>query len=191
MEEGGIEEGDMEGRIIARVPRAAWRTMPWKNGGGVTHEIWREGEGPEGWGLRLSLAEVRAPGPFSRFPGVDRVILVVEGAGFVLQRADGLEVELRGPEGRQPAGRPFAFHGEDGWSCRLSGGPVLDFNVMRARSAPPAAVAVRGPGWVVARLWLCLEAGGADAVAGEPVERLELLALSGPVRSRVPGIGVG
>ena len=59
-------------------------TMPWKNGGGVTHELWRTPKaGPE-FDLRISIAEVAANGPFSLFPGVDRIITLLSGGGFRL-----------------------------------------------------------------------------------------------------------
>jgi len=39
---------------------------PWKNGGGTTRELlaWPD---PQDWTLRLSVAQVEADGPFSRF----------------------------------------------------------------------------------------------------------------------------
>ncbi|MER7604642.1 HutD family protein [Nocardioides sp. NPDC127503] len=51
--------------------------MPWRNGLGRTRELLA---GP-GW--RLSLADLAAPGPFSSFPGSDRVHLPLEG-GYTL-----------------------------------------------------------------------------------------------------------
>jgi acyl-CoA thioester hydrolase len=169
------------GRIIRRRARESWKTMPWKNGGGITHEILREGEGGDGWGFRLSLAEVKEAGPFSQFPGVDRVIMLVEGKGFVLQRNDGLRISMA------CVGSPFAFHGEDSWSCTLIDGSVMDFNVMHVRGAA-VAVAAREPGLISRRFFLCLEAG---EIGGVLVERLELVELSGSLWSGVCGIEVG
>jgi environmental stress-induced protein Ves len=48
-----------------------WRTQPWANGAGVTHEIARWGDG-DGFDARLSMAELVARSPFSRFAGYDR-----------------------------------------------------------------------------------------------------------------------
>lgn len=121
---------------VRRVTRAEWQAMPWKNGGGTTHEVWREGSGEPGFALRVSCAEVASDGPFSRFPGVDRVILLLEGAGFVLGRDDGLEVR------RAVAFEPFAFRGEERWDCALVAGPVLDLNLMVARDSARADLAV-------------------------------------------------
>lgn len=171
----------LPGRILRRIGRRNWNTMPWKNGGGTTHELWREGEGREGWALRLSLAEVRAAGPFSRFPGIDRVILLAQGRGFVLQREDGLEVPLAS------VARPFAFLGEDSWHCRLVDGPVLDFNVMTDRRLRSAAVWRQESGWVGDGYFLSLEDGN---VGGETVEALELLQVEGWLETTGPGVMV-
>jgi hypothetical protein len=105
-------------RILA--PRD-FTTMPWKNGGGVTHEIARsEEDGRLLW--RLSIAEVASDGPFSAFPGLMRVLTVIEGAGMVLET----------PEGDISA-RPFApvrFSGDVPVTGRLVAGPVRDFNLI-------------------------------------------------------------
>lgn len=100
---------------------SAWVTQPWKNGGGVTHEILRDGP-PERFRLRVSLAEVSRDGPFSRFDEVDRVIVLVEGRGFT----------LHGEHTRTLAepGVPHAFAGEEPIQCALVEGPVRDLNLM-------------------------------------------------------------
>ena len=100
----------------------------WKNGGGVTREVAAhpEGSGVEGFHWRVSLADVARGGPFSVFPGVDRVITVVRGAGMVLT-VDGVEHRVDRPY------RPFAFPGDAATDCLLLEGPLLDFNVMTRR----------------------------------------------------------
>jgi len=154
---------------VVRVVRAADRvTMPWKNGGGVTHELVREGEGAAGFGVRLSIAEVAADGPFSRFPGVDRVILLLRGAGFRLVGHDGRDVLVTRPN------EPFAFAGEDTWGCTLPGGPVSDFNVMTDRATCRAQVTVCGPGPVRGRWALALADG---EIGGVPVAAWDLAVL--------------
>lgn len=126
-----------------------WTPMPWKNGGGVTHEILRQ-DGAAPFRLRLSVATVTSDGPFSPFPGVDRVITLLEGSGFVLTRADGLQARITSPA------VPFAFHGEDAWSAALVDGPVRDLNVMVARAVARASVvrvgaaSVQEPAFVLA-----------------------------------------
>lgn len=174
-----VDHAGVGGGRVRRVVGAADRvTMPWKNGGGVTHELWREGEGPAGFAARLSIAEVASDGPFSRFPGVDRVITLLDGAGFRLTRADGVTVTVDRPA-------PFAFHGEDAWACALLDGPVLDFNVMVDRAAARAAVSPVDPGVVAGRFWLALAPG---RVGGVAVDRFDLAELDGAVVTDVAGL---
>ena len=167
--------------ILAHIRRSDWRTMPWKNGGGITHELWREGEGAEGWALRLSMAEVSLPGPFSRFPQVNRVILLLKGAGFVLHRSDGVIQKMT------QVGRPFPFLGEDDWHCDLVDGPVLDFNLMFDRNQGHAALWAQEPGEVLTDFFLCL---GAGKVEEQDVGALDLLRMQGIFHTTVPGIGI-
>ncbi|MFI9002068.1 HutD family protein [Streptomyces sp. NPDC053541] len=126
------------GRLLRARDRAA---TPWRNGGGVTREI---AAGPADAGLddfvwRVSLADVAAGGPFSAFPGVDRVITVVDGPGMQLT-VDGA------PHLVDARFAPFRFPGDAVTDCRLLGGPLVDFNVMTRRTAATAEVRmVRGP----------------------------------------------
>jgi uncharacterized protein len=57
--------------------------VPWKNGGGTTFEIGRS-DSSEIFGWRLSVADVKASGPFSQFPDHQRVLAVVDGKGMKL-----------------------------------------------------------------------------------------------------------
>lgn len=96
-------------------------TMPWKNGGGVTHEIAREQrEGSILW--RLSIAEVASDGPFSLFPGLTRLLTVIEGKGMQLE-ASSRVIEA------MPL-RPVRFSGDEPIFGRLADGPVRDLNLI-------------------------------------------------------------
>ncbi|MFE6662146.1 HutD family protein [Streptomyces sp. NPDC057697] len=122
----------------ARVLRAADRTAtPWKNGGGVTREIAAHPEGAplDDFDWRVSLAEVTEDGPFSPFPGVDRTLTVVEGAGMDLL-VDGEHHILDEPYW------PHDFPGDTETRGGLLGGPVVNVNVMCRRGRTSAAVAV-------------------------------------------------
>ncbi|KAA0976818.1 HutD family protein [Pseudomonas sp. ANT_H12B] len=100
--------------------------MPWKNGGGSTEEITRDaGTGLEGFGWRLSIADIGESGGFSTFAGYERVITVLQGDGMTL-RVDGQDTRPLLPLG------PFAFSGESQVSCSLLGGPIRDFNLIYA-----------------------------------------------------------
>ena len=103
-------------------------TMPWKNGGGITHELWRTPRRAPDFDLRISIAEVAANGPFSCFPGIDRIITLLSGGGFRLVGGAVDQVV-------STIGQPFAFGGEVPLTCTLLGGPVRDFNVMIRRGS--------------------------------------------------------
>ncbi|MEV7725098.1 HutD family protein [Streptomyces sp. NPDC087917] len=121
-----------------RILRAADRPATvWKNGGGVTREIAAGPEGSDmaGFAWRVSFAEVAADGPFSEFPGVDRVLTLVEGAGMDLTVAG----EHRLVDERFA---PQAFPGDRPTGCRLLAGPVVNFNVMCRRETARARTAV-------------------------------------------------
>lgn len=110
--------------------------VPWRNGGGVTREVAVGGSGsdPRDFHWRISIADVNAPGPFSPFPGVDRVITLVEGTRMDLV-IDGVEHVLGLHE-------PLSFDGASQTSCTLPAGPTRDLNVMTHRNRQSAAVAI-------------------------------------------------
>ncbi|MFD3699093.1 HutD family protein [Streptomyces sp. NPDC058646] len=135
------------------------RTEAWKNGGGVTREIAAcpEGAGTDDFAWRVSLADVAAGGPFSAFPGVDRTLTLVEGAGMDL---------TVGGVHRRVAERyaPQDFAGDEPTDCLLVDGPVRNVNVMYRRGVVRARTAV--------------VRGGLDLTAA-PGETLLLVALAG------------
>jgi len=116
---------------IRHLAAASYRTVTWKNGGGVTSEIAVE---PEGAGVsdkflwRLSLARIERSGPFSAFDGYDRTIALVAGPGMVL------DFGARGSARIDRPMTPLAFSGEWAPGCTLIGGPTEDFNVMTDRA---------------------------------------------------------
>ncbi len=105
---------------------------PWKNGGGATREIacWPIGAGLDAFDWRVSVASIAADGPFSVFVGIDRHIMLLDGAGVHLRSVDGavdhrLDVRFE----------PFTFDGAASVTSTLLGGPSTDFNVMSRRAA--------------------------------------------------------
>lgn len=105
------------------IPRSAFKTVPWKNGGGITHEVAKaESDGRLLW--RLSLAEVASDGPFSLFPGMARVLTVIEGAGMDLFSPAGEVVHA------VPPLLPLCFSGDESLTGRLRDGSCLDFNLI-------------------------------------------------------------
>ncbi|WP_110972307.1 HutD/Ves family protein [Pseudomonas huaxiensis] len=105
---------------------ADYPRMPWKNGGGSTEEITRDaGEGLDGFGWRLSIADIEESGGFSSFAGYQRIITVLQGDGMVLQ-VDGQQSRALLPFDA------YVFSGESQVSCRLLGDPIRDFNLIYA-----------------------------------------------------------
>ncbi len=114
------------------------RIVPWKNGRGTTTELalWPAGasfeRGDYDW--RLSAAAVVADGPFSSFPGYERILTVTGGAGLVLEHG------AHAPRARLRRLEPHRFSGD--WETRaaLVAGPVTDFNVILRRERVRAEV---------------------------------------------------
>jgi environmental stress-induced protein Ves len=102
--------------------------VPWKDGGGTTAEVavHPPGAGFDDFDWRISMADVAADGPFSRFPGVDRTLVLAEGRDLVLDIEGDIQVLIRPGDAR-------SFAGEVAAGARLHGGPVRDINVMSRR----------------------------------------------------------
>ena len=140
----------MNGSVIDRTPSARllpaahYRTMPWRNGRGTTTEVAlsagthsRVAGGRFLW--RVSIADVPESGPFSTFPGYERIIAIVAGTGIELAVAG------KGERGAAPvrldqASAPFTFPGDAATDCRLIGGPIRDFNLILDRATTTGAL---------------------------------------------------
>lgn len=145
---------------------AGHRRVPWKNGGGWTTELASDAGADGRFGWRLSLADVENSGPFSRFPGIDRTIMLVEGRGFILAVGGAPAVRIDRPF------VPFAFDGGAKTECRLIAGPVRDFNLMVDRARYSANCAAIAPGRQILELadveLALLHAFGAARLSGLP-----------------------
>lgn len=139
--------------------------MPWKDGGGVTEQIAIEPPDATlagGFLWRLSMARVERSGPFSRFEGYDRTLLLLEGGGLDLDFGAHGRLLIEGPM------QPVAFSGD--WEARatLTRGPVRDLGIISDRARvrqevrvldldggpvliPPASTA-----WIIALTGRCL-----------------------------------
>jgi len=120
------------------------RRVPWKNGRGVTAElaVFPAGTAFEhgDFDVRVSRATIDEAGPFSAFPGFDRVIVVLDGDGLVLDHGDAA------PRARVRPLEPYAFSGDWPTTAELTNGPVADFNVIVRRGVRRADVRVCRPG---------------------------------------------
>lgn len=121
--------------------------MPWKNGGGVTTELFRLSDAnSEDFLLRISVAQVASSGPFSPFPNIDRHLLILNGNGCILNGNHTLSVN-------SPV---FSFPGELNINCELVDGSFSDFNVMIKRGWKQASLSrkrisscsIKGQGFV-------------------------------------------
>lgn len=125
------------GRIVKMkvIKASEYRRDRWKNGGGWTSEIasgqLSVGVAPAStdWHWRLSVADIEQDGPFSIFPGVDRILMLIDGAGMHLRFADGEAVAVT------PSHSRIDFAGERALDCALVDGPTRDFNLMWRRDA--------------------------------------------------------
>lgn len=130
-------------------PRDRFVSMPWKNGGGLTREIFRFPETAADWQWRISIAEIAADGPFSAFPGCDRELLLLSGAGMRLQFA-GRSETLQTPYDS------LRFSGEETVDAFLLDGPTLDFNAIWRRDAVAITLERRA---MAGSLWCIAEPG--------------------------------
>ena len=105
--------------------------QPWINGAGLTREIAFGGASASEFDWRISLAGVERSAPFSAFPGVDRCIVLLRGAGMRLRSADGVEPAIDHALTTPLA--PFRFAGDVALEATLADGPSSDFNVMTRR----------------------------------------------------------
>lgn len=120
----------------------ALKAVPWKNGLGITREIAVEPPGAtmDDFLWRVSIADVDTASPFSRFPGIDRTIVLLEGDGFTMTLDGDRSHALTTPC------EPFAFDGEAQVEVSLAGGATRDFNLMVRRGVAVGGVDVlHGP----------------------------------------------
>ena len=107
---------------------------PWRNGGGTTYPLAAEppDASMDDFDWRVSIAAVTTPGPFSSFPGVDRILMLVSG-GSMLLTIDGRPQLLALLDSAR-------FGGDSAVSCEIPDGPTLDLNVMTRRGRAHATL---------------------------------------------------
>lgn len=135
-----------------------FKTSPWKNGGGSTTELYRLSDADDGFFLRLSRANVPSDGPFSLFPGIERQLVLLKGAGLELTLPSGDKKILTRDS-------VFEFSGDDALTCKLLRGPCEDFNVMIKRDWGKAVVRVHQASGETIRVENCQYAFAYDVTA--------------------------
>ncbi|WP_260864625.1 environmental stress-induced protein Ves [Citrobacter sp. Marseille-Q6884] len=115
------------------------RKMPvslWRNGAGETREICCFPPATREFHWRASIASLAANGEFSLFPGVERVITLLEGGEVTLEGGNTFTHTLKRHQ-------PFTFEGERVVKARLTEGQMsMDFNIMTRRDVCKAKVRV-------------------------------------------------
>jgi uncharacterized protein len=116
---------------------------PWKNGGGITRTIAslnsRDGLATFDW--RVSVAEITDSGPFSVFPGIDRIAVVLENGPLKLSENYVLG-QVAPPRHLAPKLVPMEFSGDSELFADISGPAITNFNVMTRRGVAEAKVEV-------------------------------------------------
>ena len=146
--------------------------VPWRNGLGVQYEIAADGPLPDGWGWRLSTADITSDVPFSNFPDVDRFFCVGVGNGVVLT-IDGVEHRC-GPRS------VTYFRGDAQVVAQLIDGPMKAINLMvRDGASHRGYHVVLGGSTVQAIAVVAIEGGAAVRIGDEVHELRDLDALIG------------
>lgn len=111
--------------------------MPWKNGGGITTEIFcLKSSNTNEILFRISEAQVAQDGPFSIFPNLDRILMLTYGDGFKLHFNDHLVT-------MDQALAPIYFSGQENVHCELINGECLDFNIMTNRKYGKSSLEIK------------------------------------------------
>lgn len=100
-----------------------YRRERWRNGRGWTREIVRFPDS-EAWQWRLSIAEIEQASAYSRFTGIERMQVLLEGNGLRLAFASGAQVGLEPPHGIA------RFDGDDEVIGAPVDGRAVAFNLM-------------------------------------------------------------
>jgi environmental stress-induced protein Ves len=110
------------------IRQSAFTALPWKNGGGTTHEAFREPATGDAFAWRVSVAHIESSGPFSDFAGYNRNMVLLRGLGLTLRFANGEHRVL------QRIGESVQFDGAVAAHCDLLDGPCVDLNFIASKS---------------------------------------------------------
>jgi uncharacterized protein len=119
------------------IRQSSFTAVPWKNGGGITHEAIRVPADGDSFLWRLSVAHIDSSGPFSDFAGYSRSMVLLRGAGLTLKFGNGEQRDLR------QTGDSVEFDGAMPTHCDLLQGPCVDLNLMVSKSLRADARVVR------------------------------------------------
>jgi environmental stress-induced protein Ves len=106
------------------IRKSSFTAVPWKNGGGITHEAIRVPATGSAFRWRVSVAQIDVSGPFSNFAGYHRRMVLLRGNGVRLTFDGSRQKDLRA------VGDQAEFAGAVATSCELLDGPCTDLNLM-------------------------------------------------------------
>lgn len=96
----------------------------WRNAAGETREICTFPPAKRDFYWRASIASIAANGEFSLFPGMERIVTLLEGGEMLLESADRFNHTLK-------PFQPFAFAADPVVKAKLTAGQMsMDFNIM-------------------------------------------------------------
>jgi len=110
------------------IRKSSFKAIPWKNGGGITHEVIRAPVAGDPFLWRVSVAHIESSGPFSDFTGYRRHMVLLRGRGLMLRFSTGDHCRL------QKVGDSTQFDGAAAPDCDLLDGPCVDLNFMVAEA---------------------------------------------------------
>lgn len=116
-------------------PYASLQPRPWKNGRGITRNVFDDANAHDEWTWRISIAEITGEQPYSQYPGIHRDQVAL-GPGAAQLTIDGAPLTL-------PVEGVTAFEGEAVVSALPESPGFLDMNVMTRRDSWATAVEVR------------------------------------------------
>lgn len=96
----------------------------WRNAAGETREICTFPPAKRDFYWRASIASIAANGEFSLFPGMERIVTLLEGGEMFLESTDRFNHTLKPLQ-------PFAFAADQVVKAKLTAGQMsMDFNIM-------------------------------------------------------------
>ena len=179
---------------IKIIRRSYFTALPWKNGGGITHEAIRVPPTGNAFLWRVSVAQIDSSGPFSDFAGYDRNMVLLRGRGIALEFGGGRQCVLRS------VGDSVEFDGGMPTRCELLDGSCVDLNLMVSKSLRTAArieriseptlvAAIRGETTLIFGIQdpLSLDSGAGESTRLEPWDLAILEDCSAHLSNMSPG----
>jgi uncharacterized protein len=114
----------MRESMIKIIRQSDYKEGLWRNGQGVSWEIAaHKDEGAADFSWRFAKARIDNNVPFSIYPGMDRIFMMLEGGGMDLEFEEGKILEVH------EKWVPHEFSCDIPLNCKLLDGPSLDLNL--------------------------------------------------------------